>query len=113
MEILFFDRLSFFLEPERFIQEKKRLLSRKIIEKRDIAQTLLPVLRRGIDRHFLQILHGSLAFHVKAPDRIDLISPEFEPDRELLRERKHVQDSPSHGKLSRPLDLALPLISEF
>ena len=60
-------------------------------------------LRRWIDDKLLDTFHRTLAFHVKAPDTVDIISPQLNTIRALFRQGEDVDDSSSDRKLPRCL----------
>ena len=66
---------------------------------------------RRINFHALQIFNRTLAFHVKAPQRIDFISPQLHPVRNLFRQRKDIDNAAPYGKLPRRLHLRAGFIS--
>ena len=64
-----------------------------------------------IDRDLVHLLDRPLALGIKGADGIHLISPELDPDRDLLRERKDIENSAADRKLSHSIDLTHPLIA--
>ena len=64
-----------------------------------------------IDRDLVHLLDRPLALGIKGADGIHLISPELDPDRDLLRERKDIENSAADRKLSHSIDLTHALIA--
>ena len=56
-------------------------------------------LRRRIDYRLVHLLDRALAFRVEGTDRIDLVAPQLDPVRHLLRQRENVNDTAAHRKL--------------
>ena len=68
--------------------------------------------RRRIDADILQFFQAALGLYVKSADRVDLVSPQLDPDRILLRQRKKVKNSSPAGILSGLLHLVGALIAD-
>ena len=64
-----------------------------------------------VDRDLVHLLDRALALGIKRADRVHLVSPEFDPDRDLLRKRKDIENSAADRKLSHSIDLSHPLIA--
>ena len=63
--------------------------------------------RCRVDRDLVHLLDRALALGVKRADRVHLVSP----DRDLLRQWEHIQNSAADRKLSHSIDLSHPLIA--
>ena len=57
-----------------------------------------------VDRDLVHLLDRALALGIKRADRVHLVSPEFDPDRDLLRKRKDIENSTADRKLSHSID---------
>ena len=68
-------------------------------------------LRRRVDRNLVHLLDRPLALGIKGADGIHLISPELDPDRDLLRQWEHIQNSAADRKLSHAVHLTHALIA--
>ena len=64
-----------------------------------------------IDGHLLQLLHGPLALHVKGADRVYLVVPHLDADRNLLGQGVNVHDAAPDGKLSHSVHLGPALVA--
>ncbi|CCZ36326.1 unknown [Firmicutes bacterium CAG:646] len=69
--------------------------------------------RSRINNNFFQIFNGTLTFHIKASDRVDLVSPQLDSPGIFLRKRKDIHNPAPDRKLSRHLHLRRPLISQL
>ena len=68
-------------------------------------------LRSRVYNDFFQIFYRSLAFRIKTADRINLISPQFDPHRIIQGQREDINDAAPDRKLSRRLCLGSSFIS--
>ena len=68
-------------------------------------------LRRRVDRNLVHLLDRPLALGIEGADGIHLISPEFDPHRDLLRQWEHIQNSAADRKLSHAVHLSHALIA--
>ena len=96
----------------QLIQKQQCFFFRKIIQERYHILAVHLFCSR-INGDLIYIFQRSLAFCIKTPDGIDLIIPEFNTPWILLRQRIDINDPSPHGKLSRKLHLANPLISQI
>ena len=70
-------------------------------------------LRGRIDQDTFQFFNGPLALDIEGTDRIHLIIPQFDTDRQFLGQRKYIDDSAPDRKLAHAIHLGYALVPQL
>ncbi|OAV68857.1 hypothetical protein Barb6XT_00769 [Bacteroidales bacterium Barb6XT] len=84
---------------------------RQRLQQRSLRPAALAYFRHNTDT--ARLLLGQLCLHIKRPYRLHLIPKEINPVRKLIRVRKHIKDTPAHGKLPRLIHIIRLLKAVF
>jgi hypothetical protein len=105
-------------EPARAILDAQRLdldehgAARQQLRRLDaVALFDRPRVGGQRQRGLLERLHARLQVRVEAAQRLDLLVEQLDAQRQVGREREHVEDVPAHADLARLLDQRLPLVA--